>query len=250
MSKNIKSLLKQLGFSDREQLVFIALSQMGEARAQDIAHKTYLPRTTVASILDRLKEKGFVIINKVKGKFVYWIEDPFLLVEQERVRLAVAEQLAGQLQDIYHSAEKKPTADIYDTPDRIAQLFTRVIKETEKRGEVLAFESPSKKHYDAVLSDALFDVMAKEKVKKGIRTRILIPSGQESGMSKKKLSYNVEARILPEGVLMETSFWVLQKSVVLFYGAHTFAVEVRHKQTRESMRSLFEYFWKQSTLVK
>ncbi len=250
MSNTIKSLLKQLGFSEREQKVFLALSQIGEARAQDVAHKTQLPRTTVASILDRLKEKGFVTVNKVKGKFVYWIEDPFLLVEQERVRLALAEQLAGQLQDVYHSAEKKPSADIYDTPERIKQLFTRVISETPKGGEVLAFESPSKKHYDAVVSDALFEVLAGKKAKKGIRSRILVPSGQEGGMSKKRLAYNVDARVLPEGVLMETSFWITEKSIVLFYGAHTFAVEVAHKQTRESMKSLFEYFWQQSLVME
>ena len=250
MTTSLKSLLKQLGLGSKEATVFIALSRLGEASVQDIAHESKLPRTTTASILDRLKEFGYVTVHKSKGKYVYWIEDPHILVEQEKVRLEVAQQLAARLHLQYHQADKKPTVEIYDTKAGIKKLMTQVIMDVSKGAEFLVFESPMNKHYQAVLSEEFFHVMAKQKEKKGIRTRALVPSGHEQHIRPKSLEYTIDVRTLPQGVAMETSFWILEKSIVMFYGAHTFAVKMNHPHTQESMKSLFEYLWGQSSPVQ
>lgn len=246
MATNIKTLLKQLGLSDNEAKTYIALSRMGEARVQDVAHHTGLARTTTASILERLKDLGFLTVQKSRGKFLYWIEDPHILVEQEKARLDVAEQLAGRLHGMYHSSDKKPHAEIYDTKDGIRMLMTKVVQEIPRGGEVLVFESPMKKHYQSVITDEFFHAMSKRKVKKGITTKALVPVGQKEYIRKAALEHNVDVRFLPVGVAMETSFWILDKSIVMFYGAHTFAVRVQHRHTRESMKSLFDYLWEKS----
>lgn len=247
MPTPIKTLLKHLGFSQKEADVYLASIRLGEAVIQEIARAAKLPRTTTSSILERLGQQGFVSARTERGKQVYWIEDPHILVEHEKARLEVFEQLSGRLHVEYHKSDKKPTAEVYDTKKGIIKLMANIIDGLKRGEEIMTFETPSAGHYQAVLPDEMFHAFSRVKIRKGVRTRSLIAGGQQEYVRTEALQHNVEVRILPKGLAMETSFWILGNSVVLFSGTHTFAVRINHRHTFESMRSLFEYFWTVST---
>lgn len=243
MATSLEKLLQSLGLSAKEAKVYLSALQAGEATVQDIAHASQLPRTTVASILGRLKELGFVTVHKSKGKLRYWIEDPHILVEHERARLDIVEQLADRLHTEYHSADKKPQTEVFDTKEGIKNLIVRVVGELKKGDQMLAFESPSAKHYQAVISDELFHALSEKKSTRGVFTRVLIPEGQAADIRAKALEHNVTIRTLPKGVRFESSMWIFHDSIVLFSGTHTFATRITHRHMAESLRSLFEFFW-------
>lgn len=250
MPTPLKTLLQHLGLSAREAEVYLASLRLGEASVQDIAHAAKIERTTAASILERLRGLGYVSIQRSKGKRRYWIEDPHLLVEQAKARLDVMGQLAARLHTEYHQADRKPSVEVFETRADIERLMVRVVDEVPRGGEIATWESPGAKHYQAVLSDELFHVLSKRKVTKLIRTRALIPAGHEEHVRPAALAHNVEVRVLPSGLMFETSFWMFEQSVVIFSGTHTFAVRINHRHTTESLRSLFEYFWSHSSPLR
>ncbi|MBI2473212.1 hypothetical protein HYV70_01505 [Candidatus Uhrbacteria bacterium] len=243
MPAPLKILLKHIGLSEIETRVYLASIRLGEASVAEIAHITKASRTTVASILDRLKIKGLVTSHISKGKKIFWIEDPHVLVEQSKAQLEVIEQLVGRLHSEYHQADKKPTAEIYDTHETLEHLMVKVIEELEKGDQLFTFESPSAQHYQAIITEELFNVLSKQKVRKGIYTKSLIPAGQESFIRPNVLEYNIQVRTLPPGILVESSFWMFKNSLVLFSGTHTFAVRINHRHMKESMASLFQMAW-------
>jgi len=243
MPTPIKTLLKHAGLSNTEADVYLVSLRLGEASASEIAHAAKISRTTAASVLDRLKGHGFLTTQLSRGKKVYWIEDPHILVEQGKAQLEVLESLASRLHTEYHQADKKPTAEIFETREALAHLMTKVIEELERGDEILTFESPNAQHYQAVMTDELFHALSKQKVKKGVRTKALIPAGQESFIRPGSLEHNIEVRVLPQGVLVESSFWMFRGSLVLFSGTHTFAVRINHRHMKESLSSLFELAW-------
>lgn len=243
MTTSVSTLLKNLQLTEKESTVYLASLQLGEATIQQIAHKAKLPRTTVASILHRLEELGYVTAYRSKGKFVYWIEDPEILVEQERARLGVVEQLATQLHTHYHSADKTPQAFVYDTREALTNMIVKVVEELQKGDEMLVFEAPAGKHYQAIISDELFRVLAEKKMKRGVQTRALIAATQKSFVRPWTTTYNVSLRTLPEGIGFDFSLWIFHSSLVLFSGTHTFAVRINQRHMKESMATLFEYFW-------
>ncbi len=250
MPTPLKTLLQQLGLKKPEADVYLASLRLGEATAHEIAHEAKLPRTTAASILDRLKEEGFVTIRTHRGKRVYWVEDPHLLTEKERARLQVFEELAGRLHTEYHKADKQPVSEIYDTKEGIITLMIKAIEEMEHGGEMLVFESPGVGHYQAVMSDEMFKVFLDRKKAKAIRTRALIPSGHTRFIRPFTLNQSLAMRVLPEGLDIEVSMWIFGHSVVIFSGTHHFAVQITHAHSQESFRSLFEYLWKVSTVIE
>ena len=243
MSAALKPLLHQLGLSNKEADVYLASLRLGEASAQEIAHAARIERTTTASILERLAEEGFVSVQRRGRKRAYWIEDPHILVEKQRARLEIAEALSGQLHAEYHSADKRPTAEVFETKEAIVNLMLKIIEQAPKGGEILTFDTPSARHYQAVLSDELFHAHSRQKVKKGIRTRSLIPHGQHAEIRSEALAHNVQVRVMPNGLRFEVSLWVAGTSVVLFSGTHLFAVRITHRHMAESLRSLFQFLW-------
>ncbi len=243
MPTSVETLLKDLHLTEKETTVYLASLHLGEATIQQIAHKAKLPRTTVASILSRLKELGYVTAHRSKGKLMYWIEDPHVLVEQERARFDVVEQLAAQLHTQYHSADKTPQAFVYDTKEALTNMIVKVVDELNKGDEILVFEAPAGEHYQAVISDELFRSLAEKKMKRGVRTRALIPGAQKSFVRAWTPKYNVFLRTLPAGLGFDFSLWIFHNSIVLFSGTHTFAVRINHRHMKESMASLFEHFW-------
>lgn len=241
-----KLLLQQLGLSKPESEVYIASLRLGEATVQEIAHESHLPRTTAASILERLEAQGFVTARQNRGKRKYWIEDPHVLAEKEKARLQVFEQLSGRLHAEYHKADHKPEAEIYDSQESVLNLMAKVVNELEKGDEILVFEAPAAHHYQAVMTDELFHAWSSRKTAKGILTRALIPSGQQNNVRPQSLKHNVSVRVLPQGMNMDMSLWIFGGSVVVFSGTHHYAVRLRHRHTSESFKALFEFLWNQS----
>lgn len=247
MPTPVKNLLQQLGLHPSEAGIYLACLRLGEAGVQEIAHEAKLARTTTASILDRLVTQGFVSVSHQRGKQKYWIEDPHILVEREKARLGVFEELSSKLHTEYHKADKKPMIETYDSPEGITNLMCKVLEEAQKGDEFLTWECPGGKHYQAVMPDELFHELSKKKTVKGIRTRALIPTGHQSYMRPEALKHTVDVRVLPSGLNIEISLWVIQDSIVIFSGTHAFAIRVTHRHTTESFRSLFEFLWNLSS---
>ena len=247
MPSAIKPLLHQLGLHASEADVYLACLRLGEASAQDIAHEAKLARTTTASILERLKEQGFISVSRQHGKQRFWIEDPHILVEREKARLDVFEELSGKLHTEYHKADRKPTVEAYEGAEGVTNLICKLLEEAKKGDEFLTWEAPSGKHYQAIMSDELFHQLSKRKTNKGIQTRALIPAGHQHDIRTGALNHAVQVRVMPSGLTMEISMWVIQDSFVLFSGTHAFAVRITHRHTMESFRALFEFLWNLST---
>lgn len=246
MTSNLKTLLSDLGLSTSETDIYLASLQLGEASVAEIAHAAKLPRTTAASILERLRTLGFVSLQKNKGKFIYWIEDPSVLMDSQKAKLDTMQQLTGRLHSAYHKGDKKPTAEIYDSRGSIVNLISKILGDARKGDLMLTIDSPNANNYQQVMTDELFHALSRQKVAKGIQTRSLIPSGQEGDVRPQALAHAITVKVMPSGIFFDSSLWICGPSVVLFSGTHAFAIRVVNRHMAESMRSIFEYLWLQS----
>lgn len=81
----IKNLLSDLNFSEKEAQVYLALLEIGSGKAQDIAKKTRLNRTTMYDILEVLMQRGLVSKYK-KGSATFFnaLEPKHLLTYLDR----------------------------------------------------------------------------------------------------------------------------------------------------------------------
>lgn len=246
MANELKTLLVEYGLSSSEIEVYLSLLRLGEAVIADVAQKAGLPRTTTASILERLLEQGLVSVQRARGKQTYWVENPAVLVEKEKAKLSVAEQLNSRLNAEYHKDEKKPNVEVFETKNAILNLINKMMNEAKKGSEVLTWDSPVSHNYTQVMSEELFKALTNRKSEKGVQTRSLVPNGQEHLINKKNLNSAIKVRVLPQGLVFDTSIWLYGNSIVFFSGTHTFATCITSRHMKEGMVSLFEHFWNES----
>lgn len=67
--------LKNLGFSEKEAKVYLALLEFGTQPASVIAKKTSLPKATVLFLFDNLFKKNYIKRSQ-KGRVLYFYADP------------------------------------------------------------------------------------------------------------------------------------------------------------------------------
>lgn len=240
---SIKKLLSSLGLSDKESDVYIATLRIGTGSSADIAHAAKLQRTTTKSILERLQSKGFVTLKKTSQKHLYLVEDPGIVIQQQETKMDLMKDLFSQINVEFHTVDKKPKVEIFDSREGVVTLITKVINETKKGEKILTLESPSAKNYEKVMTDELFNILSKQKISKGIQTRSIIPRGESEYIRPKSLSYGIAIRVLPNNFAFTSSIWIFGKSIGFFSGNQVFAVVITHREMHDSFMSLFNFLW-------
>lgn len=74
--KEIIKLLKQIGLSEKESLIYLALIEIGRGTAYKIAQRSGLKRPTVYSLLDELRKKGIIMKIPHKKNQIFIAKDP------------------------------------------------------------------------------------------------------------------------------------------------------------------------------
>jgi sugar-specific transcriptional regulator TrmB len=77
----IKQKLQELGFSEKEVVVYLALLEMGSAIASDIAKKAKLNRSTTYVILESLEKRGLISVTDRRGATLYNSTPPEQLIQ-------------------------------------------------------------------------------------------------------------------------------------------------------------------------
>ena len=108
------SVLEELGLSNAEAKIYLALLGLGSSKTGDIIDRTKLQSSTVYHVLGSLVEKGLVsYVLKGKIKF-YQAEDPnsFLLFLEEKKRKL--NEILPELRRKERLSKQKQTAKVYE----------------------------------------------------------------------------------------------------------------------------------------
>jgi sugar-specific transcriptional regulator TrmB len=249
--QEIRRHLRDLGFNQNEVAVYIALTQLGESSSAKVAKKAELPRTTAASVLDRLAGDGYVSSHLYHGTTWYWIESPKMLENVFENRIEIARKLGGLLADSYRSEADFPNAKVYDTKAGIKSFIEKTLVGLKPGTIISTIDTPGAGNYTRIYSDGFGDILLKIKKKKRITTRTLVPHGASRDIDPEKVAaQDIILRELPVGVEgFRTSVWIIDDLFVQFSGRYPFIVAVKHRIITESMRGIFRYLWSVSSPI-
>ena len=109
----MKDKLKNLGLSDYESAVYIALLKHGPKKGKPLADLAKIPRTSVYSNLESLEKKAFITLTQKSPK-IYKAKEPEIAIhayiEREHERLKEkAEQTIEDLKTINHTHNEEPS---------------------------------------------------------------------------------------------------------------------------------------------
>ncbi len=162
-----KELLKNLGLTEQESKVYLALLELGPSLAGIISRKTGIHRRNIYDITDRLIKKGVIgyIIKNNRRLFEAVNPEKFLDILKEREK-EFSEALPG-FKELYTKTKEKQETNFYKGKDGLKVIFQ---DQLESNKEVLILGA----------SKAAFEVLPfyfkwydKDRVKNKVKVRII-----------------------------------------------------------------------------
>jgi sugar-specific transcriptional regulator TrmB len=254
MDSNYRSKLEQLGLSQAEAEIYLAVLRQGPLAAAAIAQETGIPRTSIYPNLCSLADKGLVEGGAGYGsKFAAVAPDQAFtaLVAREKQTIAEREQIADELAEVLaplaadSESALDDTVQILRTPHLISERFDRLQLESEQQMEAFV-KAP-------ILSPRLSNPPQKKAQRRGVQVRALY---ERAVLDDEKVKPYLEAWVaggeearVYDGEL-PYKLVIFDRQVVLLTlvrrNGQSSAMLVRHAPFVKSLGILFDYFWQQA----
>jgi sugar-specific transcriptional regulator TrmB len=240
-----KAVLKQLGFSDKEADVYLAVLSGGPDSVRAIAAKAGINRGTAYDLLKELVRQGAVSYYNKEKKQYFVAEEPekLLNVLQQKIealqdsRASIQEALP-ELRSLYDSGGAKPTTKLYEGASGIRTVLEDVL------GTCLTGGCGYVAYSAADLRETLYESFpsfTKERIKKKIFVRVVAMGG---GGGEAELS---ERRWLTREGGAPTYTLIYGNKVAAISLSPTGkprAVLTEDAAIAETQRIIFEHLWK------
>lgn len=231
----MKQKLRELGFSEKEAEVYLALTEIGSAVASDIARHARIKRSTTYVILDTLIDRGLISVTERKGVRIYNAAPPERLIQylQDTAKRYVgmadtAKKLLPDLKASRKDAAPMPKVQLFEGNRGVKTVYEDTLASLEDIRVHAAFgyvrdtAMPSSKDV-GIKMQVVFSSSAKSKGK-GVVT-------------KGDLRKQVLASRQGESVSSEIS--VYDDRIVFISAAEDFAVVIESKELADAMRKTF-----------
>lgn len=237
--------LKNLGFTDKEAAIYLALLEFGQATGYQVAKKSGLKQPTAYVILDGLIERGAA--KKVLGQKhnLFEATDPVEIFVEARERVEQAAKELPTLRAMAQNKGKVVQTSYYEGLAGIKEMYKNLLREAEGTEYVgfFASDKDSPKELTAYWPE-LNKQMEEKKIKiRGITTK--------DETTKPYLSYSVLPKELLDIKGLPPSIYSSNISIEM-YGeftqitSHRYmqAVLIQNADVANVLRQIFEIAWK------
>lgn len=267
MSENIRIQdLLELGLTERESKVYLALAQLGTVGVSDILKIATVPKSKIYEILQTLSEKGLCFEkNSGYGKR-YQAVDPAKalhgLIRKREDELAQlkkkTDQTVEKILEIYRDpslGEPFEFIQIVKNPDHIMKLSSEWTKSAKK--EILEFVKPPFVSSPEALKDE--PKVSEMLIEKGVRIRLLIePTVLSNRIVREGLieenKIGAECRFaenlpLKMGMTDSIKVLILMMDPIMFKPLST-ALFIEHPGLASTLKFYFEFIWEKATPLR
>lgn len=237
--------LQEIGLSEKEAQVYLALLQYETASIQELATKTKINRTTIYPVLESLQKKGLASEVQEGKKTTYQAAPPERLgtyVERQKVLLNEQEKrltdIIPQLKSTQREEGERPIVMFFQGRDGSIAAYE----------EFFSFpESIEKKSYAIFSDDMLHNVFTEEeitrfrKIRKNKKVTTSIVYTRKAGdkeFEKCKISKRLDESKYP----LTSDITIIDDTVVIStLGKEVASILIKSKDIAETLKSVIRY---------
>lgn len=246
----IKSALKQIGLTDGEIKVYLALLELGSSATGKITKKSNVSGSKVYEVLERLIQKGLAsFVNKNGIKY-------FEATSPERI-LDYLEEKENRLTEDRNTIQKiipelilktkntqKSEVRVFTGWEGLKTANEDIINSLKKGEEWLSMgltEQPES-------WEIYFNKKQEKRAKKGIMQRHLLNKKYSSLYKQRKKLSHTKFKFLPEELEMPTSTEIYKNKVIIMILVQSspMAIMIENKSVANSFKIYFNHLWKNS----
>jgi sugar-specific transcriptional regulator TrmB len=228
-----KETLKELGLTEHEAKVYLALLELGPSLAGQISGKTGIHRRNVYDITERLIKKGIIgyVIKNNRRLFEAVNPDKFLSILKEKQ--SELEESLPELRLLYKKTKEKQETNFYKGTEGLKTVFQDQLEENK---EVLILGASHSAFEILPFYFKWYDI---DRKKKKIRARIIA-----SEPLKKSIPL-AEIRYLPQKYANPLAINIYKDKVaIILWKKEPLAVVIKNSEIADSYRMYFELMWR------
>jgi sugar-specific transcriptional regulator TrmB len=232
-------ILQDIGLTNAEIKVYLALLELGSCSAGPILDKTELHNSVVHTTLNRLIEKGLVSFVKEGKKNIYQASNPKHLIEyindkKERIETILPLLLAKQ-----GLAKEKPTVTTYRGVKGMREILHELLEAGGKEHHTIGSSVKS-----LMMGDKWWEQYHKKRAKKGIHAKLLFYESLKEWKAEQRYP-NSLIRYTKAGFEPLTETIIRNDKVgILLWIAKPIGILIHNKELADSYEKYFEYLWK------
>jgi len=235
--------LQKMGFPKNLAAVYLALFELGEAKAGEIIRKTALHRNIVYGCLDRLEEKTLITKTELRGVAVYRTLHPDRILGELKEREQLAKNIVEEL-----STLRKPVTQeiiIHEGREEVQKQELESYKNM-KPGETIRYLGISP-HFSKVMGEKVVDELIKIQNEKKFFFQGI--SGYTEGFEESFVERTkglTQFKVIPDITSRDTEMQIFDDRVVMktFVEPYT-VIEIINSAIAKSYRAYFDVLWKQ-----
>jgi sugar-specific transcriptional regulator TrmB len=243
----LKTAIENLGFSEKEAAVYLALLQEGQATAYKIASRSGLKKPTTYVILDGLISRGAAHKVLRAKRTEYAATDPVELFVRSRNRIAQVESVLPELRALAKNDAKVVQTTYYEGLAGVKEMYANLLEEAA--GKTCVGFYASTKDTPQELAEYWPELNA-EMVKRKISLRAITTKDETT---KPYLDYKRIPKQFVDAIGLAPSIYSSNISIEI-YGPFTHILShryvqgilIRNPDVADVLRQIFEIVWKAS----
>lgn len=246
----LKSLLKDLNFSEKEIAVYLALLEIGSGKAIELAKKTGLNRTTVYDLLESLMSKGLISKYKKGSNTFFNVLEPNRLLTYldrekeeknkiiERQKKKVSE-LLPELVSLQNIFTAKPRVQFFEGEKGMREAYEDTLTSREM---ILAYANVQTVHEGL---PNFFPEYYKRRAKKKIFIRAIFPRNKLS-IERSKINQEEmrQTKFLPqENMTFSPEINIYNNKMLVASWKEKMAIIIESKELADLQKLTFNMLW-------
>lgn len=235
--------LKDIGLTENEAKVYLALTELGNTTATPLRNKTGLHNSRVYEALSGLTKKGLVsyfLKNNVKHFAALDPEAMIRILEERRQKL---ESLIPQIKVLSSNSESDYRVSLYEGYKAVKQVYDQILAGLSDKDEILVLgAAKAESHF---LGKTFFLEYTLRRVRKRINMRMIFNNDAIESAKEYAMEKYTKARVLPPGTAMPSAMNIYPDRVsILILKEKPVVFQIDCTEVAKSYRTYFEFMWK------
>lgn len=238
--------LKDIGLSDKETAVYLALLSFDKALIPDIGKKAGIKRPTTYVILDSLTKKGLVSeVNEGKKTFYMaeppeklnlFVERQMHLLEENKKSLSI---IIPQLKGIQREEGEKPLVQFFDGKEGVlSSNYNTFVEKLDNEPVYIVY---SKDAVQDVFSEKEAKEMRERRISMGIKSKAIYNSKEGEKLSDETGDrLKIDESKYP--VTSDITIYGDQVKIAIF-GKRISGISIKSQEFAETLKSLIKYIF-------
>jgi len=229
-----QEMLREIGLTNNEALVYKALLENGPSLAGFISRKTGLHRRTVYDVTEMLIKKGLIGYIVKNNRRLFEASSPTRLLEMIKEKEHLVNEAMPEMIMHYKKTIEKQETNFYKGKAGLKTVFEEQLNEKE-----ILILGASPLAYEVL--QFYFKWFDKRRKEKKIKARAIF------NKTEKKLNLPLtEIRYLPQKYSspLAVNIYGNKVAIILWSKENPFAIVIKEKEIAEGYRKYFELMWK------